>query len=223
LVAGVDDAGRGSVVGPLVIAGILVSNDRLEELQKIGVKDSKLLTSNQRLKLVDQVKRIAVKHSFVEVSPVEIDSVVTKGKKLFKLNFLEAKTMAQVIERLKPDTAYIDASDTLADRFGKQVKSMVSFKVRIVSEHGADKKYVVVGAASILAKVRRDDAIARLSRMYGDIGSGYPNDQKTLNFLRGWLREHITYPDFVRKSWGTAKRIRLEVLGSQERLETHLL
>ena len=101
-IAGVDDAGRGPVIGPLVIAGVLISESQTKELAAIGVRDSKLLTPETRSKLATKIKGLATKISIVEVQPKEIDEVVLHGGRLRKLNFLEAKLMAQVIAELAP-------------------------------------------------------------------------------------------------------------------------
>ncbi|MEM2419719.1 MAG: ribonuclease HII [Candidatus Bathyarchaeia archaeon] len=210
LVAGVDDAGRGSVVGPLVIAGVLVNSEDLPKLAQLGVKDSKLLSPTRRETLAVEIKRIAKKHVVVKLSPAEIDKVVMTGRKLHRLNWLEAQAMAKVIELLRPDVAYVDASDVLEERFKQQILEFLPFKVEIVSEHKADRKYPVVSAASIIAKVERDREIAELKAKYGDFGCGYPTDPKTMEFLRRCLETFKEYPDFVRKSWRPAKKVKSE-------------
>jgi len=210
LVAGVDDAGRGSVIGPLVIAGVLMKEEELPKLVELRVKDSKLLSPRRRENLAVEIKRIAEKYSVMKLSPREIDKVVETGRKLRRLNRLEAQTMAKVIEMLKPDIAYVDASDVLEERFKQHILECLPFKVEIVSEHKADKKYPIVSAASIIAKVERDKEIAELTSKYGDFGCGYPTDPKTINFLQQCLEKLGEYPDFVRKSWKPAKRAKSE-------------
>jgi len=218
LVAGVDDAGRGSVIGPLVIAGVLVESEDLPKLVQLGVKDSKLLSPNRREALAVEIKRIAKKHVVVKLSPTEIDKVVEKGRKLHRLNWLEARAMARVIELLRPDVVYVDASDVLEERFKQQILEFLPFKVEIISEHKADRKYPVVSAASIIAKVERDREIAELKVKYGDFGCGYPTDPKTMEFLRRCLEIFKEYPDFVRKSWKPAKKVKRENGSRQTRL-----
>ncbi len=217
-IAGVDDAGRGAIIGPLVIAGVLIEDKDLSRLRDSGVKDSKLLSPDKREYLAVEIEKLAVEWHVVRLSPKEIDEVVRTGRKLHRLNRLEAQTMAKVIEALKPDVAYVDASDVLADRFGCHIAQELSFKVEIVSEHKADRKYPVVSAASIIAKVERDRAISRLQRRFGNFGCGYPTDPKTLEFLEEWIREFKCYPDFVRKSWKPAKRLKSEAKSKQTRL-----
>jgi len=218
LVAGVDDAGRGSVIGPLVIAGVLVDSEDLPKLVQLGVKDSKLLSPSRREALAAEIKRIAKKHVVVKLSPAEIDRVVMTGMKLHRLNWLEAQAMARVIELLHPDIAYVDASDVLEERFKQQILEFLPFKIEIVSEHKADRKYPVVSAASIIAKVERDHEIAELKAKYGDFGCGYPTDPKTIEFLRRCLETFKEYPEFVRRSWKPARKVKNENDSRQTRL-----
>jgi len=162
LVAGVDDAGRGCVIGPLVIAGVMFKEEDLVKLVQLGAKDSKVLSPRKREVLAVEIKRHALKHSVIKLEPKEIDTVVQTGKKLHRLNRLEAQTMAKVIEMLKPDMTYVDASDVLEERFKQHILECLPFKVEIVSEHKADSKYPIVSAASIIAKVERDKEIEEL-------------------------------------------------------------
>lgn len=218
LVAGVDDAGRGSIIGPLVIAGVLMHEEDIARLVQLGVKDSKLLSPHRREILAAEIKRIAKNYAVMKLTPREIDRVVETGRKLHKLNRLEAQTMAKVIETLKPDIAYVDASDVLEERFKEHILEELSFQIPIISEHKADRKYPVVSAASIIAKVERDKEIAELASKYGDLGCGYPTDQKTLEFLQECLKKFGEYPEFVRKSWKPAKKAKKEKDSRQAKL-----
>lgn len=219
-IVGVDDAGRGSIIGPLVIAGVLFNEEDLRKLSELGVKDSKVLSPSRREKLAEEVRNLALKYRIIKLQPTQIDKVVETKRKLHKLNRLEAQTMAKVIEILKPDVAYVDASDILADRFKYHILECLppSFNVKIISEHKADAKYPIVSAASIIAKVERDKEIAELTSKYGKIGCGYPTDPQTLKFLENWMKEHKEYPDFVRQSWKPAKKLQKQVEAKQARL-----
>jgi len=222
LIAGVDDAGRGPIIGPLVIAGVLIDEKDLPRLRDLGVKDSKLLSPQRREKLASEVRKTALRCHVESLSPAEIDKVVITGRKLRRLNRLEAQTMAKVIDALKPNIAYVDASDVLADRFKEHILENLSFKVKIVSEHKADAKYPVVSAASIIAKVERDRAIEKLKEKYrniGDMGSGYASDPKTIEFLEKWYSRFGSYPEFVRKSWKPAKKLKRNAEAKQMKLE----
>lgn len=218
LVAGVDEAGRGCVIGPLVVAGVLLREDNLHILVNLGVKDSKLLSPKKRELLALEIYRATENRHIVKITPKEIDCAVESGRKLHKLNRLEAKTMTQVIDALRPDVAYVDAADVVEDRFKHHIQEGLSFEVKIISEHKADRVYPVVSAASILAKVERDKVIADLRCEYGDFGSGYLADPKTMLFLKRWLQDNRDYPDCVRKSWKPAKRVRSAMGTLQKKL-----
>jgi ribonuclease HII len=218
LIAGVDDAGRGPVIGPLVITGVLFEEAELPKLVDIGVKDSKLLSPKKRETLAPQIKAMALIHHTVWLSPAEIDRVVESKRKLHKLNRLEAQAMAKAIAILKPDIVYVDAADILAERFAEHIAESLTFSPKIVSEHKADVKYPVVSAASIIAKVERDKAICQLQKKHGNIGCGYPSDPNTIKFLETWIRKFGSYPDFVRKSWKTAKRVKSKTDSRQKKL-----
>ena len=210
LIAGVDEAGRGCVIGPLVVAGIAVKVETLPLLSELGVKDSKLLSPKKREELYPEIIRLTEKYQTIKILPYQIDKVVESARKLHKLNRLEAQTMAQVIEILKPDEVYVDAADTVEHRFRNHIQECLKIKTRIISKHKADKIFPVVSAASIIAKVERDREIASLKLEYGDFGSGYLTDQKTMIFLKRLLEKNGEYPSFVRKSWKPAKRAKNE-------------
>jgi ribonuclease HII len=221
LVAGLDDAGRGPIIGPLVIAGVLMDEDRVRELVSMGVRDSKLLTPDLRSALSENISKVAARVSYDESSPSRIDEVVLKGRKLHRLNFLEAESMAKVIADLRPEAVWVDASDVKPERYARQILDALPSDLRrivLVSEHKADRTYPIVSAASIMAKVRRDALIAELWKEYGNFGSGYITDPLTIKFLKEWRRSHDSYPWIVRKSWKTIKEIESDL--TQTRLHT---
>lgn len=218
LVAGVDEAGRGCVIGPLVVAGVAVKAEVLPLLVELGVKDSKLLTAKKREALYPEILKLTVNHHIIKVLPCEIDKAVASARRLHKLNRLEAQTMAQVIEALKPDEVYVDAADVLEYRFKNHIRECLTVKARIISKHKADRTFPVVSAASIIAKVERDREIANLKVEFGDFGSGYLTDDKTMEFLKHLLDANGDYPSCVRKSWKPAKRAKSEHGTSQQTL-----
>ena len=154
----------------------------------------------------------------MKLSPSEIDRAVESKRKLHKLNRLEAQAMAQVINVLKPDEAYVDAADVVEERFKHHIQEGLTVKAKITSRHKADKIYPVVSAASIVAKVERDREIAALRVTYGDFGSGYLTDKKTMLFLKRWLQTHAEYPSCVRKSWKPARQVKNEKGTVQKKL-----
>ncbi len=218
LVAGVDEAGRGCVIGPLVIAGVLMKEENLHLLVHLGVKDSKLLSSRKREALAAEIALLAEKYLVMKLSPKEIDCAVVSERKLHKLNRLEAQTMTQIINALRPDKAYVDAADVVEDRFKHHIQEGLTVKAKITSKHKADRIYPVVSAASIIAKVERDKEISALKSKYGDFGSGYLTDHKTMRFLKQWLQTHGEYADCVRKSWKPAKQAKNEIGTMQKKL-----
>ncbi|MHA1594508.1 MAG: ribonuclease HII [Candidatus Baldrarchaeia archaeon] len=206
-IAGIDEAGRGPVIGPMVIAGVLITEEDLGKLAKLNVRDSKMLSRSRRIKLAEEILRIAKNVKIIEVSPSEIDNAKGRG---ISLNVLEAMKIAEIIISLKPDIIYVDSPDIFPDRFAETVKSFLPNELKevtIVSEHKADAKFQIVSAASIVAKVHRDRIITRLKVKYGDFGSGYPSDWRTIRFLQNYVKQYHDVPDIVRKSWKTVRKI----------------
>lgn len=207
LVGGVDEAGRGSVLGPLVIAGVSIPCDYLSELQKLGVKDSKLLSARKRSSLYEEIVRLSSSVRFVSIEPGEIDQYVWYGTRRRKLNYLEAVHMARVIRLIEAADVFVDAPDTNVIKFEEELSGMLEPCPHITARHRADRDYVVVSAASIIAKVERDRAVERLRGDHGDFGSGYPSDPQTISYLRDWVRKEGSRPYFSRRSWKTWERV----------------
>lgn len=207
-IAGVDEAGRGCVIGPLVIAAVLFDEATVSTLPEIGVKDSKKLSAKKREKLFGEIKELAIDYNLFELSPTVIDKVVFRNVPLRRLNYLETMVMASVLRGLKPDEAYVDPCDVDSDRCARQIQSVIPYKINIKCEPRADAKYPATGAASILAKVTRDKRIADLRDLYGDFNSGYPSDSKTQNFIRDYFESNSECPDYIRGSWSTVQKYR---------------
>jgi len=188
----------------MVMCGVLLDENVLDELKTAGVRDSKLLTPKKREMLAELISRKAAKFEIIELSPSEIDE--SRLVKKVNLNELEAKTFAKIIDRLKPKLAYLDSPDPNPKLFEQRIRRYLRTEPKLVVENFADRNYVAVAAASIVAKVRRDQRIAELHKRYGDFGSGYPADPRTIAFLGRWIREHGKLPEFARRSWETAQR-----------------
>ncbi len=203
-----DEAGRGCVIGPLIVAGVVMEEEKTERLRLLGVRDSKLLSPKRREYLKGEIESLALKCAYFEIPPRAIDRVVERRVRLRRLNYLEAVAMARVIGELRPDRVYIDSSDVIPSRLAHQVQMALRWRPEILCEHNADETYPIVSAASILAKVRRDRIMEDLRRGYGDLGSGYPSDLKTIGFLERALRGGGELPPFVRRSWKTVERLR---------------
>ncbi|MFQ5970669.1 MAG: ribonuclease HII [Nitrososphaerales archaeon] len=197
IVAGVDEAGRGSILGPLIIAGIRIDKSKMKHLRSLDVKDSKKLRPQARQKLYKKILKVIDKYYLCRLQPEQIDRFVSKRR----LNSLEANAMAIVINRLKPQIAYVDSCDVKPERFRKAVMSTLKCKARVTSSHHADTNNLAVSAASIIAKVNRDKEIAEIRKKIGDVGSGYPSDKKTMRFIKRWVRMHKKGPKCARSSW----------------------
>lgn len=204
LIAGVDEAGRGPVIGPMVVCGVAASPGKLKKLEGMGLKDSKLLTPKRREELAPRIKKVCMCELIV-IGPEEIDSRLAAGG---TLNDIEVECFAKAIDALRPDVAYIDACDVNAERFGINVRRLLGFEAEVVSRHSADKEYPIVSAASILAKVHRDALVRKISEEVGeDVGSGYPHDPVTISFLKRYYLKNGEMPPFARKSWKTTSAV----------------
>lgn len=201
MICGVDEAGRGPVIGPLVIAGVMVRDEAV--LKEIGVKDSKQLSRPQRKALLQQIREVAAIEITV-VSHTDIDEQ-RSGE---SLNLIEARAFADVIERLRPEIVYMDSADVIPSRFVEMVTGYLSQKPVIICEHRADVSYPVVSAASIVAKESRDSMMDQIEKQIGrPVGSGYASDPVTVNFIRSWIEENGDLPPYTRRTWATARRI----------------
>lgn len=203
LICGVDEAGRGPVIGPLVICGVLIDKKDEEKLKSIGAKDSKLLTPKTREIVYAQVIRMVKDYKVVIVNPEEIDSAVQSPS--LNLNWLEAIKSAEVINKLKPNITILDCPSNNDKSYTAYVRKFLKDKnTKLIAEHKADAIYPVVSAASVIAKVIRDREIENLKQEHKvDFGSGYPSDQLTRNFLeKNWDKF-----DFFRKTWETYKKV----------------
>jgi ribonuclease HII len=197
VICGVDEAGKGSVLGPLVVAAVACGSD--EEAGAIGARDSKTLPPARREEIYAEILarfRVATR----TLPPERIDA-----RPRLSLNTCIARLHAEVVSELHPDLAILDACDVDAGRYRRTVARFLTGRCRLVSEHEADRTHPVVGAASIVAKVLRDRAIADLALVYGEIGSGYPSDPVTIAYLRDYLKDRRVPPPFARRSWATTR------------------
>jgi ribonuclease HII len=203
LVLGLDEAGRGSVIGPLVVGGFVLPENELDRLQPLGVRDSKRLTPGRRAELFRSLGRVGQRMT-VPLPPSVIDRSVAKGE----LNHLEAQAFAQLVDRSGAQLVYADACDPVEHRFGAEVRRFSKRRVRVVARHRADDTMPIVGAASIVAKVVRDQYVALLRATVGvDFGSGYPSDPKTRAFVAQTLETKGPTPPWLRRSWSTVERL----------------
>ncbi len=208
LIIGIDDAGRGPLIGPMIMAGVLIEKKDEEKLKKHNVRDSKLVPHPLRIKLAELIKGVAIKYHIVKVYPSEIDFSITNR---VNLNTLEAKKAAEIINALnsKDKTNVIIDCPSVNTKAWKNVLLKYideSNNLDIKCEHKADVNHVSVSAASILAKVSREEEIKKLKLQYGNFGSGYPGDPLTKEFLKNKGKE-FKNTGLFRKSWQTWKAL----------------
>lgn len=202
-----DEAGRGPVIGPLVIGLVAVTEEELQELIELGVDDSKSLSGKRREHLFDQIKSISSVAEVLVVDAQELNEMM----ETYTLNEIEVmkfrELLAPVSKKIK--TLFLDAADVNAERFGNRFADLVPY---VVSEHKADSNYEVVAAASILAKTVRDRQISELQELYKKkfpdlppFGKGYPANAK--KFLEAYYNKYLEIPEIARTKWKTVKRI----------------
>jgi len=201
MICGADEAGRGPVLGPLVVAAVSVNDD--SELRRIGVKDSKRLSPLKREELYPLIMEMCD----VEVLQITAERI-DEARREMSLNRMEAEAFAYVLYPFRGQEIFLDCVDPNETSFARLIDSLLGGHSKIVCEHRADNTYPVVAAASIVAKVVRDRAMVKLEKEWGEsLGSGYPSDQKTISFLERWIKDKGNPPPFARCSWETTRRL----------------
>lgn len=206
MILGIDDAGRGPVIGPMILAGCLINESTEKEFKKLGIKDSKELTPKRREFLASIIREKAETFEIVMAYPNEIDDKLGSGT---NLNHLEAIKMAEIINKINKGynriKVIIDCPSVGIAKWADMLKTKIDnlSNLEIVCEHKADKNHIAVSAASILAKSTREKEMDILKKIYGDeIGSGYTSDPSTIKFLEKNAQKHEDSGIF-RKSWET--------------------
>ncbi|WNY27407.1 ribonuclease HII [Methanolapillus ohkumae] len=212
---GVDEAGKGPVIGPMCIAGVCATDAQEQKLKVLGVADSKKLTAKKREQLAPLIQKYVTSWYVLEVEPKKIDDL----RNIMTMNEIMVVCFSKVIEELakntKIDVAILDAADVKEERFSSRIQEECAKKckqaqsIEFIAKHKADSISPIVSAASVLAKVRRDELIEEIKKREGiDFGSGYPSDPKTIDYLKTHIQKNKDFPDFVRKSWETAKKLK---------------
>lgn len=201
-ICGVDEAGRGSVMGSLVVGAVFVEDD--SELIDIGVRDSKKLTPKRREAMYDRIIEVADDWTVVIATAEQID----EQRKEISLNEIELRMFAEGARHAPCATIYADCPDVNADSFTTRLSNLVGHDVGIIAKHKADDTYPVVSAASIVAKVTRDRIMDDIRREFDvPIGSGYPSDHYTMDFIRDWIETNREAPAHVRCSWEPVRQM----------------
>jgi ribonuclease HII len=202
-VLGIDEAGRGPVIGPLVLAGVMLDEKDLDNLKKLDVRDSKLMTPRSRELVFDKIKKEVKAFKILIVEPKEVDEALESDS--LNLNWLEAKKTAEIINDLKPDRAAIDSPSPNLNAYRNYLTNLLEDKsVELIIGHKMESKYIEVAAASVLAKVTRDKKIEEIKELVGNhMGSGYMSDPRTKEFFE---ENFERYPEIFRKSWMPFKK-----------------
>ena len=205
-VVGIDEAGRGPVIGSMFIGGFMVEESELDEVEDLGVKDSKKLSDEKRESLDEKLREMG-EPFLKEITASEIGDLGG----VMCLNVIEVQGFTDVIERSDADKVIVDLPEPDGDRFISKMKRELPARFSdrdFIAEHEADDNFSIVSAASIIAKSARENHVSELQKKYGyDFKSGYPHDKPTLTFLEDYLDEKGKLPPETRLSWSTAERI----------------
>jgi len=219
-ILGIDEAGRGPVLGDMFIGGVLCNESQIEILKNLRVNDSKKLTPKHRRELYPIIVSNSIKHEIKQIPVKLIDEYVANDDSK-SLNSLEMENMADIICSINPDVVIIDALGSNTSKFISalenqiRLKSSIKLNCHIIAENKADSTYTIVGAASIIAKVKRDALIDTYKKKYqefGDIGSGYTSDAKTIEFLKKYIKKYKKIPPIARKSWKTSEKLYNDII-----------
>ena len=208
LVAGVDEAGRGCVLGPLVLEVCVIDKNKEKMFKDSGVKDSKLLSPQKREELFELIKKEAEDYKIIAIPAEELNVLMDK----YSLNEIEAQKVCFAISQLKtePEAIVFDSPDTSTDHFSRRIKDNLkalscNISSKIISEHKADLNHPSVSCASILAKVTRDSLLKK--ELDGLEISGYSSDPKTIDYLKNYFKKHKEFPKNTRLKWKTLDNI----------------
>ncbi len=216
LIAGIDEAGRGPCFGPMSLAITVLKKEQEKKLKKIGVRDSKDILPNKRNELEKEINKIAIEKKVITITAIELNEMMTQNN----LNEIEAMKIGKLINSLKSkaEIVFVDSPDATKGKFESRIRKYLKKEkqgIKILAENKADSKYIVVGAASILAKVNRDREIEKLRNEFGDFGSGYPSDPKTKKYLKEYVEKNKKLPPFSRIFWSTCTR-ELDNIGTNQ-------
>uniref|UniRef100_A0A7N8X7C3 Ribonuclease n=1 Tax=Mastacembelus armatus TaxID=205130 RepID=A0A7N8X7C3_9TELE len=214
---GIDEAGRGPVLGPMVYGICFCPVSKKEDLKDLQVADSKTLTETERENLFQKLDeaRSYVGWALQILSPNTISTSMLQRTK-YNLNALSHDTAIGLVQYalasgVQVKEIYVDTVGP-AEKYEEKLSQRFP-GIEVTVRPKADSLFPIVSAASICAKVARDHVVKgwNFAEVLGDVdkdyGSGYPNDPKTKTWLSKYLDPVFGYPQFVRFSWSTAQTL----------------
>ncbi len=208
IIIGVDEAGRGSVVGPMVMG--LAGVKDLKKLENLDIRDSKEMSKEEREKVFEDLIKVLDYYDYVIIEAKVINDMMSKN---INLTNIELKFLKELLEKIEDDfELYLDSFSINKEKIRQIIENFGIKNLRkIIVDFDADKKYKITSAASIIAKVIRDREIRKLEEELNiPIGSGYPHDERTRKFIEYALRNR-KYLEYIRKEWQTVDKIREEL------------
>jgi|TARA_Y100000034_G_scaffold90300_1_gene108761 ribonuclease HII len=221
LTIGIDDAGRGPLIGPMILAGVLVDKASLTSLKKHPIDDSKTIIHSTRITLAKIIKQSVVSYKIVQSSPAQIDKAIFDK---INLNTLEAMKTAEIINDLNPKKekvkVIVDCPSVNTKAWQAKLMEFIEHpeNLQVSCEHKADANHIEAAAASILAKVTREEEVSKIKKQHGNIGSGYPSDPTTRDFLKEHGKQ-LANSGIFRKSWQTWQKLYPEAKQGQASLK----
>lgn len=220
IVVGIDEAGRGPVLGSLVYCATFWPVSENEAICKMGFDDSKQLKEGERDKFLQEIlQHPSIGYVVRDITASEISEQMLRAtpKSLNAVSYDAVIEMLETIRDIAPEPpsvkhVYVDTVGDPGYYRSKLLDAMgADFADEITVEKKADATYKVVGAASIIAKQSRDTLLERFQ--YGDglsldknFGSGYPGDEKCVQWMARSQNAVFGYPsEFVRFSWSTVR------------------
>ena len=226
IIIGIDEAGRGPVLGSLFYCAAFWPEKENEEISALGFDDSKVLKEGEREKFFDKIRsHPSIGWVVEELTAEHLSEEMMRGKSI-SLNVLSSNGVIRMLEKIRdcfPESP-MTVTDVFVDTVGDPdhykntlVRAMgTNFAQKFTVEKKADANYKVVSAASIIAKVTRDNLTSGwafvegpdvLSSIDTKFGSGYPGDERCVEWMHRAFEPIFGYPNIVRFSWGTTREM----------------
>ena len=220
---GIDEAGRGPVLGPMTYGCAYWRIEDDEEISALGYDDSKAITAQTREKLFDGIANenaYRIGWIVVDIPATAISALMLKQSPT-SLNRISHECAISMIEcvlekGVNVQEVYVDTVGD-PDVYQRKLTRRFHNKIKFTVTKKADSLFRVVSAASICAKVIRDKLVSEWVYEEGDkklaeekkpdVGSGYPGDPKTKDYIEKYFDKIFSFSSFVRHSWSTVTKV----------------